>query len=585
MQGFLKCVFALFLVLSLAMPAWGQDNDLDQDPPSYEEAGPDDEGAFQDEETFNDDADAYGEEEMGILIKKIVFEGNRVIDTQTLQELTAPYRDKEMSLREMGELTDLITMTYQEKGYILARAYLPEQEIGKGVLKIAIAEGNVGKVKVVGEKYYSPDVLKRYFKTQERHGVIKEDLLEEAIVLSTKLPDVTTGIYLKEGEKTGETDLIIEPKETPSLTLGVKLSADYNNYGTVTTGKDRFGTTLSLVEHKWGSRINLRAISGVDNSESRMYSADYALPFLYWGTELGVSFFKGNTFNELYGLFTTDSISTQASDIETANIYLLQPILKKRATTLNVVIGAQHKKFKLFTEDPNENVQDIVDDRRTFYSRLNFENTDRFLGRNFFNFEHSIGVMEPAVKNAAGAYTVTHTRYNQTTGESIVDTAFQKFQFQIGRIQKVYGYTNLLVRAVGQLSGNRLPQTEQFGIGGYWTVRGQPNSSAVGDSGYSLTAELMFAPPFVSDEMFMGQRLGQLAQFICFIDHGGTYLTDPNENDGTTGKSENLTGYGAGFRLFYKKSFVFKYTLGIPEERQAGERDMYHYFEGSYQFF
>ena len=65
-------------------------------------------------------------DELRVLIKEIVFEGNTVIDTATLEKVTEPYRDRELTLGEMSELVDLVTITYQERGYILARAYLPK---------------------------------------------------------------------------------------------------------------------------------------------------------------------------------------------------------------------------------------------------------------------------------------------------------------------------------------------------------------------------------------------------------------------------------------------------------------------------
>ena len=73
-----------------------------------------------------------------VLVKKIIFKGNTVIDTETLEKATASYTGRNLTLEELGELTDVVTVTYQEEGYILAKAYLPEQEIKDGVLTISV---------------------------------------------------------------------------------------------------------------------------------------------------------------------------------------------------------------------------------------------------------------------------------------------------------------------------------------------------------------------------------------------------------------------------------------------------------------
>ncbi|MBW2144922.1 MAG: hypothetical protein JRG75_11100, partial [Deltaproteobacteria bacterium] len=123
-----------------------------QELPAEEAASVEDEGAGDEgqhtqegveEELESEDAEG---DEFTVLIKSIEIKGNTVIDTQTLQEKVDTFKDKELTLEEMGEVADLVTIVYQEAGYILARAYLPEQEVQKGVLTIAVQEGKIGKV-------------------------------------------------------------------------------------------------------------------------------------------------------------------------------------------------------------------------------------------------------------------------------------------------------------------------------------------------------------------------------------------------------------------------------------------------------
>ncbi len=208
------------------------------------------------------------EELSGVFIKEIIIEGNTVIDTETLNKVIESFKDRELTLEEMSELTDLLTITYQEKGYILARAYLPEQELQDGILKITIAEGKIGKIKVSGYTHYKADVIKRYFEQQQEHGIIKESLLEKGLLLSTDLPNVKTTVVLKEGEKPGEVDVILDTKDTSTVTFGVDMSIDYNNFGSDTVGEDRFGLALGITDHYWGSRFDIRAVSGSTLNDS-----------------------------------------------------------------------------------------------------------------------------------------------------------------------------------------------------------------------------------------------------------------------------------------------------------------------------
>jgi hemolysin activation/secretion protein len=572
MQGFSRRVLVFLVSLSLSMPVYALAASPDPDPPAIENADVGDPVDIEDEGYAEDD------DEMGILINDIHFDGNTVVSTQTLRELTADFRGKLMSLQDMGDLTDLITMTYQEKGYILARAYLPEQEIAEGVLKISIAEGKVGKLKVVGQKYYKPDVIKRYFLPQKKHGVIREELLEEGIVLTSRMPDIRTGIVLKESETPGATDIILKASESPALTLGIDASIDYNNQGSKTMGADRYALNIDLVEHEFGSKISLKGSTGNVYDESHVFSVGWKIPLFSYGSNLLVNYFQGSTFLEQdYSAFSADLKNVPAnSSILAYGFQFSHPLVKRRSTAVNFALGYDYKIFKAFVTSDPPLFQDKIDERKNLKAQLNFENTDRFLGRNFGTLEYINGALTPEVIKPKNIDSIVHTRSGS-------DTNYNKYVFQLGRIQKVYGYTNLMVRASGQYSDNSLTSTEQFGIGGYYTIRGQSTSSKLGDSGYATTAELIFAPPFLGDKLVMGQRLSQMIQMNAFFDHGGAFINDPQA--ATEYESEYLSGYGAGIRFAYKNKFSFKYTFSVPVDVSAGQDSKYHYFETSYSFF
>jgi len=146
--------------------------------PQAEEAAPQagDADAKADEaDAKADEADAKADEadrdEGGtVLVKAITFTGNTVIATGTLESVTEEFKNQELMWDEIKSIADSVTMAYQELGYILAKAYVPEQEIKDGVLEIRIVEGNVGKLEVTGNTYYHERVIKRYFRPQMKHG-------------------------------------------------------------------------------------------------------------------------------------------------------------------------------------------------------------------------------------------------------------------------------------------------------------------------------------------------------------------------------------------------------------------------------
>jgi len=498
---------------------------------------------------------------VGVFVKDIIIEGNTVIDTQTLSKILEPFKDRELSLEEMGELTDLITMTYQEQGYVLARAYLPEQEIEDGLLKISVAEGKIGKIRVSGYTHYKEDVIKRYFEQQQKHGVVKEALLEKGLLLSTDMPNVKTSVILKEGEKPGEVDVILDTKDSSVVTFGLNMSIDYNNYGSDLIGEDRYGTAINITDHYLGSRIALRVVSGGHPEDSALFTGEWTIPVNTYGTNIAFDYLHSN-----YGVGQALADLGMTGRTEMFGGKVSHPIFKKKNMNLNLSLGYRNKYNK------NTILQQTrsIDELDQYYVTFDFDNLDRFLGKNILSFSYFWGAMEFDEQIASS--------------RSGADRGFDKYNFNFARIQKIYGYTNIMLRASGQYSDKRLVPMEQAGIGGYGTVRGYSPSFYLGDSGYNYSAELMFAPPFVAEKSLFGQRLAQLAQFAIFYDHGQVYTTDFDSSLDTY-ESQYLSSYGFGFRLFYKDVFTLKYDLGVPKDRLEDEPKHYHYLQGSFKLF
>jgi len=504
-----------------------------------------------------------GETEGGdgtIFIKEIVITGNTVIASEILNKVVAPYKNQELTMEDMSKVTDLITVTYQEKGFILARAYLPEQEINEGVLMITVAEGKIGKIRITGNRYYKDSVLKRYFEEQQELGVVKESLLEKGLLLSNDIAEVKTEIMLKGGEKSGTVDVLLNAKETPSITFGVKLGVDYNNFGSERVSEDRYGSTLKLIDYNWGSVTTIKGFTGNSLEDSSLGQGEISIPINKYGTKISFSYLRGSyaVGMDLAGLGLLGRTRIYGGK-------LIHPLIRKRDMNLSLAVGMENKYIE------NELLGDLVGiDEMNMYSIVfNFDNLDKYLGKNIVTLSGYYGELK---KDPEYQFSRTEP-----------DEHFGKFSLNAVRIQKVYGNTNLLVRGTGYWTDDRLLPVEETIIGGYGTVRGHDPSLYLGDRGYVLSAELMMAPPYIDNMTLFGQRISQLAQIALFYDHGGVFIVDPIPPDEQ--KSEYLGGYGWGIRLYYKDIFSFKYDMGLPVSRKKDGDDFYHYFQASWNFF
>lgn len=497
-------------------------------------------------------------EDVAVMIREIEFSGNKVIDTETLQAAAKDYRGRELTLKEMGELVDRITITYQERGYILARAYLPKQDISDGVLQIAVMEGNIGKIEVAGKTHYDEKLVKKYFESQLSEGVVKESALEKGLLLANDLPDLKTNVVLRKGEKAGDVDVVVNTEDSSRLTLGVEIGFDYNNFGSELTSRNRYGTTIRVVDHKWGTITDLRGVIGDNINDSFLGSVDFSAPIGSYGTRVAGGYLYGNY---IVGQNFADLGLDGYTKIAGARIS--HPLIKKKNQNLNFTLGWENKYTKNYILEQERSIDQV----NVVYGAFSFDNLDRFLGKNIVNASASFGEVAEDDRIAT----------------SRTDSAihYERINASYARVQKLFGYTNLFLRGAGQYSNDRLLPIEEFVIGGYGTVRGYDPALYLGDSGYTLTAEVMFAPPY-PETVIKGIRLGESLQFALFYDDGYVSLND--EIPGEVG-TRHLSGWGGGFRIFYKDRFYFKYDIGFPLIRIPGKDTVFHYFQVGYQLF
>jgi len=487
-------------------------------------------------------------------IKEIKFTGNTVIGTETLKKQTDEFINKELSLDEMRDIADLITELYNDKGYILSRAYLPPQKIKDGILTIAIVEAKLGKIAVEENTYYHDRVYKLYFKRLQNQ-VLDESLITRAILHERELPGVkSTDLSLKGSDKPNVADGVLTARDS----FPIKWTIDYNNFGNKLISEDRYGSSLEITDPWLGTTLALRGVTGNTFQDSAMGSVDYTMRINSYGTTLTASYLKG-----LYG------VGQELADLGLegwTEIYggkIKHPLIKDRSKELSVSLGYASK----WTRDEiDKDTVRAIDHLDVYGLSFDFDSMDRYLGKNIASL---------------GYFTGDIRQHTDIADPSREDSGkhFARFSLNVARVQKIpYGdNTILLLRASGQTTDDRLLPVEQTVLGGYGTVRGHAPSQFLGDSGYNVSSEIMFAPFLISDKKLFGQTLGQMIQFACFFDHGGVFITE-SKPEPTEYESEYLSGYGGGVRLFYKDFLTFKFDVGFPTHRTENDDDHYLYF-------
>jgi len=468
-------------------------------------------------------------------------QGNTLIGSDEIYAVIAPliptFRNGgETTLVQLQKVADAVTDLYRQRGYFLAKAYIPEQEVGAGgTLQVAVLEGAIGEVKVEGNQFYSSPFIQNHFARLQARNAVHGRSLERSLLLLNDYPDLKATGVLHAGSTPGTTDLVVQVQDRRPL----HLSLDYNNFGSKLVGKHQYGLKLSggnlLGE---GSDFSLHGVVGSESAKQPYWGASWGIPVGSDGTRVNLAYSKGifDVGGELAALGIT-------SETETWGVAAVHPFKKSQISNLTVELGLDGKDARqfLFGSVP------LSDDKtRLIRAGLNYDWMNA-TSKNIVAFSLSHGLGD--IRHGAP----TPSRFG-------ADNLFDKGVLQAMRFQRFTDAISLVMRGVGQVSTDALVVGEQFVLGGPNSVRGYRAGEFLGDNGYSLHAEARVAP--FDDKGFF--------QMAFFVDQGEAFLK--NAPDGVV---DDVALSGAGFGLHLNlpyapqsknlhKNFSLRMEMGYP---------------------
>lgn len=181
-------------------------------------------------------------------------------------------RRRGITLGMIETVADTITQYYRERGFILAKAYIPQQQVRDGVVSLNIMLGKLGGVEVVNAKRINKSLLKRTFNGALDQPVTAENT-EENLYLINDIPGVYAQGYFEPGEQVGDTRLKLNVTKEAWFDTSVRV----DNHGAKTTGENRiYGEFVLHNPSTLGDEIQLSALRTEEDSS---YGAlHYSLP-------------------------------------------------------------------------------------------------------------------------------------------------------------------------------------------------------------------------------------------------------------------------------------------------------------------
>ncbi|XOV87478.1 MAG: ShlB/FhaC/HecB family hemolysin secretion/activation protein [Pseudomonadota bacterium] len=468
---------------------------------------------------------------MQLDLKDFSITGNTVFSEQSLAHLVSEFVGKRNSFADLLRAANKITNFYRDAGYLVARAYVPEQEIQNGIVEIVVTEGRVGDVKVTNQSPANSGMVNRYIAGIQSGTVVSRDNVERTMLLLNDLPGVNAKATFSVGQQQGTTDLDVNLSAGPRISGAI----DANNFGSDVTGQGRIGGSLYVNSLTGlGDMLGLRVLTSEDGGT--VYgSIDYSLALGGRGTRMGIRYSTldsdvGDTFSSL----------DLESSAETAGLFVTHPF--KRGRYMNL-IGQTSVERRTVDQEFGGALTGVSseDSVNVFAVGMTGDYRDSIGSGGLSNFGLSLqfGLDDLGAKSS------------RIGGEG----QFAKAELSYQRLQQLSDGMSLRLRFAGQFTDDPLVSSEQISLGGPNAVRAFVNGEGLADSGFILTGELQYQLPIRNT--FLNS-----ARLVGFYDFGTGQI-----NDALPGVDDSFRREGVGIGL--KVGVIGNYQLDLSYAHTA----------------
>jgi hemolysin activation/secretion protein len=399
------------------------------------------------------------------------FEGNTAISTEELRGLIVPHLGTMQNLSTLRALIDRLTRHYRLRGYPLARAYLPAQEIRSGIVRVTILEGRYGNVAMDNLSALTDEMLSHRLDTLRDGEIVAGTPLESTLLRLSDLPGIQVQSTLRPGASVGTSDLMVQVTPGKRIEGGI----EFDNFGNYYSGEHRLGGNVRLNNpFGAGDALSLRAL--VSDASMHYGRLAYQLPVGARGATAGAAWSDTR-----YRLGKTFSPLDAHGSAQVASAWLLHPVVRSVAFNLYGRLQFDDKRL----EDRVDSTATVTGKRnRLWIASLGGDFVDSFGGGGTNRFEALIGSGRLAFDSAAAA-AIDAVSARSAGGYERINLGFTRLQSLTGRLSLLLAYN-------GQFARKNLDASEKLGLGGIGAVRAYPVGEAAADEGHIVNAELRF---------------------------------------------------------------------------------------------
>ncbi|QDH33130.1 ShlB/FhaC/HecB family hemolysin secretion/activation protein [Porphyrobacter sp. YT40] len=454
----------------------------------------------------------------------IVIDGLTVLDRASFAEVIEPFAGRPLDRVELARLTDAIAARARAEGYLLATAWIPEQTLTGGTLRVRIDEGTIDAVRIEGS---DDPAIRRQLETLVGPAPVTLTQLQRAVLLADDLP----GVWIRSTRfaRDGTRRVLVVDAGRSDASGNVQVATD----GTKPLGPVRARIAFDangLISPR--DRVDLSvSMTPFEPDELAFFSARYSVIVNDAGTSVGTFGSYSRTEPGAY----LAARELQGRGWQTG-LRLRHPLMRTQARSLWLEASGE-------LQDLRQNASGaLARHDRIALARLGFYGFGPLAG----------GTLQGRATVSQGLPVLGATRADDPLAsrfDAVPD--FTTLSWWLNWRRGIAPRVSLSLASTGQLSTAPLLVGESFALGGNSFLRGYDFAQRVGDEGVAGSAELRYDWP---------RALGAArhVQLYAFAD-GGTV-----SNLGTGVGGGTLASSGAGLRTDITRDLDLDFEVAVP---------------------
>lgn len=453
-----------------------------------------------------------------VMVKDFTIDGQDIYSEDTLKALLADKKGKELSFKDIQDGADRITRFFRQKGYIVAKTYIPPQDVTAGIVHYHVEVGRFDTPSITNKTNIRDSAIRKQAQAVKEGEYVTRDKLERAVWLVSDMAGADARVALSRGRNPGtvKLDMTVEPY------VGKHGLASADNYGSRAMGYNEY----SLDYDFWNpARNGDHLMASISTTGRHMFNwgTNYITPLAKDGLKLTVGY---NVFS--YDMGDEWAMYKGVGTSRVTSLGLDYAIRRSRRHNLYTGLRFEHSEIK----DEYRAYDATYGDKTGNALVLSLYGDDQdTAGMTDWRLDWKLGHINNRAFHSDNIYARWMAGDPDTNGD------YSKIRGHIERHQNINERSYLLLSAYGQYAFTPLDSSEHFSLGGPYGVKAYPTSEGSSDSGYITRAEYRWLIPL--------EAYDQQLQLAFYAEHGGVWI-DRNGGDSGTKNHRNLQGAGIG---------------------------------------